>query len=292
MPRLVKWLASIAVLAFCGVGCSRPAEVVVSERAGSNFNLFVIEDEAGIRRLRFERDGVDQSAVVLGQPGELVFAYTRALVTALALRPSVRRVLVIGLGGGSFPMFLRSHLPSARIDVVDIDPAVLEVARHDLGFREDPQMVVHIADGRQFIEASSDKWDLIVLDAYGPDEIPEHLATRPFYEVVRRHLEGDGLVAANLWSEYANPRYTSMLRTFERVFPEVHVIAPPRSESRVILASPSPLGLDRDRLVAFSVELKRRWNLRFDLPALVRRGYSGPRELPPGGRVLEDSAAP
>lgn len=296
MTALVKWIAKLGVLvaiASAVSGCGRTGDFVVTERMGTNYKVFVIEDDDGVRRLRFERDGVDQSAVVPGRPDELVFAYTRGLIAALAMKPDVDKVLIIGLGGGSLPMFLRRHLPNALIDVVDIDPVVLDVARNDLGFLEDERLVVHIDDGRHFVENTTrGPWDLVILDAYGPDEIPLHLATRTFYEAVRQRLTPGGIVAANLWSEDANPRYTSMLRTFERIFPEVHVIAPPNSESRVVIAFASVERFGRDDFLSRTVDLRRRWRLHFDLPAMVRRGYSAPYELPRGGRVLEDSSLP
>lgn len=263
-------------------------EVIVTERVSPNYTVFVIEDEEGIRRLRFERDGVDQSAVVLGDPDQLVFAYMRGLTSALALRPSPARVMVIGLGGGTLPMFLRRHLPRARIDVVEIDPVVIDVARKDLGFQDDPELVVHLADGRRFVETAGETWDLIVLDAYSADAIPEPLATREFYEAVRRRLAPGGLCAANVWGDRPNPRYRSMLRTFEAVFPEVHVVAPQQSESRIVLAFQAPERLTADAFVARAAELKKSWRLRFDLAAMVRRGHAGPGALPTGGTVITD----
>lgn len=275
------------VLASCG-GTRRSGEVVITERQSSGYEVFVIEDEQGIRRLRFARHGIDQSAVVPGDPDRLVFAYMRGLIAALAIDPQPSRVLVIGLGGGTLPMFLRRHLPEAHIDVVEIDPIVLDVARAELGFVEDPALVVHVADGAEFVARASARWDLIVLDAYGPEEIPEHLATREFYQRVRERLEPGGLVAANLWGEHANPRYRSMLRTFEAVFPEVHVVAPPRSESRIVLACSTLAHYTREDLAMRAAHLRKAWRLRFDLPQMIRRGHRGPDELPPGGEVIVD----
>jgi len=285
--HVLAWTLLALALGGCG-GTRHTGEVVVTERVSPNYTVFVIEDAEGVRRLRFERDGVDQSAVVIGDPDQLIFQYMRGLAAAFALRPDPERVLIVGLGGGTLPMFLRHHLPHARIDVVEIDPVVLDVAKMDLGFREDAELVVHIADGRKFIEESNTQWDVIVLDAYGADDIPAHLATRPFYEAVRRRLAPGGLVAANVWSERANPKYKPMLRTFEAVFPEVHVIAPARSESRIVLALGATEHLSGEDLVARAVVLRKIWGLRFDLPVLVRRGHMGPEDLPPGGAVLAD----
>lgn len=289
--HVLAWMWLGLALGACG-GTRPPAahtgEVVVTERVSPNYTVFVIEDAEGVRRLRFERDGVDQSAVVIGDPDQLVFQYMRGLIAAFALRPEPERVLIVGLGGGTLPMFLRHHLPHAHIDMVEIDPVVLDVAKKDLGFHEDAELVVHIADGRKFIEDATETWDVIVLDAYGADEIPPALATRPFYEAVRKRLAPGGLVAANVWSEQANPKYRPMLRTFEAVFPEVHVIAPARSESRIVIALGAPEHLTVEDMTARAMVLRKIWKLRFDLPVLVRRGHAGPDELPPGGTVLED----
>src|SRR5262245_32622806 len=108
----VAWAAALLLAACAG---ARPAgEVVVTQRESPNYTVYVIEDEDGVRRLRFERHGVDQSAVVLGDPDELVFSYMRGLMAAFAARPHPSSVLVVGLGGGTLPMFLRHHLPAAR----------------------------------------------------------------------------------------------------------------------------------------------------------------------------------
>lgn len=263
----------------------------MTERESNGYSVFVIEDEEGVRKLRFARDGIDQSAIVPGDPEQLVFAYMKAMMAGFALHPDPERVLLIGLGGGTFPMFVRRHLPHAVIDIVEIDPIVVEVAAGHLGFKQDPRMTVHVADGRRFVEAgeAGRRWDLIALDAYGPDMIPEHLATRQFYEAVRARLAPGGMLVANLWSEYANARYFSMLRTLEDVFAEVHVVAPQKSESRVVFAFRDAIGLSRERFVEQCVVLKKAWRLRFDLPQMVSRGYAGPDSLPPGGAVILDA---
>ena len=268
--------------------CGRSGEYVVTERQSDGYKVYVVEDESGVRRLRFERDGIDQSAVVPGDPDDLVFAYMRGLMTAFAIDPEPERVLLIGLGGGTFPMFVRRHATEARIDVVEIDPVVLEVAEEHLGFKRDPELQVHLEDGRRFIERSTGRWSVIALDAYSAENIPEHLVTRGFYEAVRARLAPGGVMVANLWSEYASPRYFDILRTLESVFGEVHVIAPARTESRIALAFATPVGLDKEALVRRANELKKAWRLRFDLAAMIRRGHAGPGELPVGGRVIED----
>lgn len=290
LHKLVVAVVTVAVLSACGRAGA--GEVVITERESDGYKVFVVEDDAGIRRLRFELDGVDQSAVKLGDPDQLVFAYQKALGAAVALRPDAKRVLVIGIGGGTFPMYFRKHRPNAVIDAVDIDPVVVQVARDELGFKEDAKLKVHIGDGRKFIEDSQETWDLVVLDAYGQDNIPMRLATRQFLDAVKRRVAPGGMVAANLWSERANTRYLGMLRTYEAVFPEVHVVAPAQSESRIVLAFPEPEHLSHERLVFAATALKKSWKLRYDLPGLVNRGHAGPGQLPLGHLPLEDGDLP
>ena len=89
-------------------------------------HIVVDESPKGIRHLRF--DDVTQSTVKLGDPKFLFHDYTQTAMLGLAIKEP-KRVLIIGLGGGTMPMFIRAHYPKAVIDVVDIDPQVVEIAK-------------------------------------------------------------------------------------------------------------------------------------------------------------------
>jgi spermidine synthase len=265
---------------------------VIAEREGRFGPVVVIEDREGLRRLRFGRDGVDQSAVRPGDPDHLEFAYIRHLTSALALSPHAHRVLFIGLGGGTLPMFLRRHHPEAHIDIVELDPAVVACASGFMGFVPDTRMTVHVADGRAFLEASDARWDLIVLDAYGEDNIPYTLTTRTFLTAVAGRLAPGGLIAANLWGEAVNPIYGGMLATWTAVFPEVHVLAPVGSDSRVILAFGDRRGLTRELLVEAGWALRKAWGLRFDLADAIATAWMPRERWPRRAAVLEDGQDP
>ena len=71
-----------------------------------------------------------------GDPAHLEFEYARIALIALALaRNPPERVLVVGPGGGTLPQFLRMAYPEARIDVAEIDPAVVRVAEDYFNLR-------------------------------------------------------------------------------------------------------------------------------------------------------------
>ena len=90
-------------------------------------------------------------------------------------------------------MLLHKHDPRMRIDVVDIDPVVVEVAAKYFGFREDSALRAYVDDGRRFIEKRREPYDVIFLDAFGPDNIPYDLAAQeiPAKRSQSRHPKRD-----------------------------------------------------------------------------------------------------
>lgn len=60
-------------------------------------------------------------------------------------------VLLVGLGGGGLPQFLRDFVPGVAVEVVELDPAVLEVAKGWFGFRPDDRLTVTLGDGLERI---------------------------------------------------------------------------------------------------------------------------------------------
>ncbi len=274
----------IALAALASFGCAAGGERVVHHERGDHYAVWVIEED-GVRFLRFAREGINQSAVKLGEPTYMHFVYTKAMVPAIALRPDARNVLVVGLGGGTLPMYVRSVMPNAVVDVVEIDALVRDAAVAHMGLRLDDKLRVHIADGRRFVEQTKTRYDLILLDAYGASEIPQHLATREFLTAVRARLTDRGVVASNVWSEDANTLYPSMLRTHEDVFGRVSVIRGFESASRIVIAGPAPL--TKAALLDASGRFARTHKPDFDIEKIVERGWATTPLK--GGGVLTDA---
>ena len=261
---------------------------VLYERASAYSTIVVTEEAPGVRVLRFGRDGVRQSVVKLGDPDYLALPYARVALVGLALSEEPRRFLVVGLGGGTLPMFLRKHYPDATIDAVDIDPEVVDVAKKFFGFREDELMTAHIGDGRQFIEKSRRPYDVIFLDAYGSDSIPAHLTTQEFLQAVRRAVTPGGVVVGNLWGRSANPLYDSMVRTYQEVFDELLILDVRGASNMILLALPRKQPLSRDKLIELARNLSAARRFPFDLGDPVKYGYLDARAKIQDGRVLRD----
>ncbi len=176
--KLFVLVGFLAVVVTSGIAW--PEEKTLYRKASPYATLVVTEDEGGLRTLRFGDDPDAQSIVKVGDPDHVEFEYIQAMFVTLTMVKEPQRVLIVGLGGGSLPSLLRKHYPRMTIDVVDIDRDVVEVAKKFFGFHEDAAMQVHIGDGRHFIEKCKQPYDIIFLDAYGPENIPYDLATKEF----------------------------------------------------------------------------------------------------------------
>jgi spermidine synthase len=218
----------------------------------------------------------------------LALPYARVALVGLALSEEPRRFLVVGLGGGTLPMFLRKHYPNATIDAVDIDPEVVDVAKKYFGYRADELMNAHVGDGRQFIEKTRQTYDVIFLDAFGSNSIPAHLTTQEFLQAVRRAVTPSGVVIGNLWGRAANPLYDSMVRTYQEVFDELFILDVRGAENKILLALPRKQPLNRDELMQMAQKVSAAKRLPFDLSDPVKYGFLDAHAKSQHERVLRD----
>jgi spermidine synthase len=280
--------ACLALLA----ACSALEPRVLHERPSMFGTLAVTEELDGTRALRFGRSGVTQTVVRPGDPDYLHFAYARLALAGLAVVPEARRILVVGLGGGSMPMYLHRHFPRVHVDVVDTDPAVVAVAREYFGYREDARLATHVGDGRAFIEhAAAGQYDIVILDAYGSESVPVHLATQEFLGAVRRVLADDGVVVANLWNGTYNRLYRPMLQTYADAFTEIHVLDTRREVNHVVLALSRKRGLNAQSIADLARQLAVLHDFGFDLGAAVGAAHIDAAVGPGQGVNLRDGDA-
>src|SRR5690554_2170004 len=240
----MKLLSIRTCLAAAAVGAVALRAVVAAEllhTEPSTFSPVVVYEEKGQRCMKFEslRAVGRQSCIDLDAPQKMVFDYTRTMMSALFVQPDPRRVLVIGLGGGTLPSALASLLPLAQVDIVEIDPAVVRMARRFFNFRESRRKRVFVEDGREFVERARHEgrqYDIIMLDAFDVDYIPRHLMTQEFLQHTRSILTPGGVLVANTFS--ASHVYYRESATYASVFGEFYNL---RAGNRVIIAVNGPL---------------------------------------------------
>jgi spermidine synthase len=206
-----------------GIEESQTGYKIVATKDSQYHRIAVVDDDTS-RYLRF--DSSFQSGMYLNDPYRTRFIYSDYLQLPFAYRAQTRRMLYIGLGGGSAPKRTWRDFPGVRIDVVELDPEVVDMAYKYFELPRDPRLAVEVEDGRRYVSGHEGPWDVIVVDAFYSDAIPFHLATQEFLELARSRLTTGGLVVTNIIGAVKGPDsrlFRSMLRTYRTVFPTVAV---------------------------------------------------------------------
>ena len=241
----------------------------VLHQTRSRFGPLLVTDEgAGVRALWAGHVDAVQTLQKPDRPGTLLLPYAKALVASLALAPRRTRFLVVGLGGGTVPSFLRAKVPGAGVTAVELDPAVVRLASRFFGLREDERLRVVVADGARYVRRACG-FDVIVLDAFAGDTLPEALSSTAFFAAVRRALAPGGTAIANAWSGRLTATYEGVLARFRGVFPHARVVRAPRAGNRLLVAPPA--AVERTEALGAARRLRKELGLRFDPEALLAR---------------------
>lgn len=228
-----------------------------------------------------------QGGVYPDDPRALALNYTRYLTLASHFAPDMRRVLVLGGGAYAIPKYVLGKHPQARVDVVELDPGITELARAHFFLPDDPRLTVRHEDARTFLNANAERYDAIVVDVFNSHaSIPFHLATLETARRLAAALTDDGVLLVNTITALEGPRsrlYKSFYATYARVFPQVH---PVRTWSP---------GLKTDMqnvlLVCFKSPAPRAWDSP-DESTQARLDQRQPAPEMDGALVLTDDYAP
>ncbi len=214
------------------------AKLLHSEK--SLYRNILVEETQGKRCMIFGRRSRYpdlQSCIRFDNPDYLVFSYTKLVLAGLALHLEPKSILIVGLGGGTLPTSLEKLYPKAKIDTVEIDEAVVRVAKKWFAYEESNNQKVHIIDGRVFVKRQNrreQKYDIVILDAFNGDYIPEHLMTQEFLQEIHYLLNEDGLLIANTFSK--NKLYDHESMTYQQVFGKFYYVHSELSGNRIIYA--------------------------------------------------------
>ncbi|MDH4233925.1 MAG: fused MFS/spermidine synthase [Gallionella sp.] len=185
-------------------------------------DLKVIEYSFGEMRTRemvidgFVQGGVDMSN------GLSVYEYPYLLqFIPYALNPGGKSCLVIGLGAGVVPAWYQAQ--GISTEVVDIDPAVVDLAHNYFNFSRD--IPVHIEDARYFMSSAKKQYDFLILDVFNGDTTPGHLLSIEAVTIAKQRMAPNGVFAVNLVGDVRlNTLMTaSVVKTLQKVFDQVVV---------------------------------------------------------------------
>ncbi|MEL0655522.1 fused MFS/spermidine synthase [Pseudoalteromonas issachenkonii] len=288
---MLKYLL-LPLIAFSGFAFSN---VIHEER--SLYRNIIVEETRDLRCLKFNTKSsqTSQSCMYKNNPDKLVFNYTKLTFASLLVADNPKNVLIIGLGGGTLSNVIHELYPAAKIHNVEIDPAVLKVARDYFNFIENDLVTSSVQDGRIFIKRAAikkQKYDWIILDAFNGDYIPEHLLTKEFFQEVQSVLADGGVIAANTFS--SSKLYEHESATYHGVFGDFINVSRPNRSNRIILAGikamPTQAQINK-RIRALAPHLKK-YDVDIKAISTYMQSTKNNQDWPANTKILTDQYSP
>ena len=194
---------------------------------------YVIEKD-GMLALQFDALCL-QSEMNIDDPDELVFSYTRAMMSFLLFNPTPKNIAMIGLGGGSLAKYCYRYLPQANITVVEINPDVIALRNEFAIPADDGRFKVELGDGAVFVKENQQRFDVLLVDGFDAAGLPDELSSQSFYDDCFAALSDNGIMVANLWS--SNGRFEIYVSRIQTGFSErVVVVSADDSPNKIVLA--------------------------------------------------------
>jgi spermidine synthase len=218
----------------------------------------------GARRLHYI-----ESIVNPKDETELPVYYTQSMTAALAYADGLQRAAVIGLGGGRTAWYAHKSIPSLHVTGVDLDPAVVDIGKRYFGLREESTFKIVVRDGRVFLNATDDMFDVVFVDAYRGPFVPFHLLTREFFELARRHLNPGGVLAQNI--EPTTMLFDSAVATIGSVFPNLEFF---QGGGNIVLLAYDGQPKPKETIEKQAGERDAAFKLRYPLAQLLERRFA------------------
>jgi hypothetical protein len=179
--------------------------------------IFVVDFDRGPRHFRTlgsfgaGAQVTEQSSMDLLYPAHLVFHYERLMSLALAMSARSVNALLLGVGGAAMWRFVRAYLPDCAPTLVDSDETIVAIARRWFYLKQ----AVVLDTAERFLAATSMRFDVILVDLYGPGGPAE--STEAFWARCLDALAPGGCLANN-WADFSvNPKVRPMADSLSAV---------------------------------------------------------------------------
>ncbi|MCW5773213.1 MAG: fused MFS/spermidine synthase [Rhodospirillaceae bacterium] len=217
-----QWRGMAGALVLAGILYPWPPQLPDSVifRTESVHNIIEVHDTARARALYLNYTTGVQTIEVKGE------SLTGEYFDLFLLGPHLnggRKILMLGTAGGVALKELAAVYPDADITGVDLDPAVIKVAREYFGLKDVPRIRLVAEDARWFLYRTRDRYDVVAVDLYVTGTIPFFTATREFFALARDRMTENGVLIINVLSRRrGEARIAPFVRTLQDVFPNVY----------------------------------------------------------------------
>ena len=285
-----KWVARSAVIA-----------VVITALMFMPFNYsfafweddLTVEDESIYNYLQVRE--TDESVIlstnvafgvqsIMMKSGGLTGMYYDYALAAPLMAEKCEDVLILGLGTGTFAEQCLEYFPGCSVTGVEIDEKIVNIAREYFDLPEEVNAVV--GDGRAWLTASDEQWDVIMVDAYQDITIPFQMSSVEFFTEVYNHLKPGGVMVVNMSmrSESEGSMNEYLMDTIKSVFPYAWTVRVSSGTNMELFAT-----ADADALARFE---ERRGDVPDEYAAIMQRVDDGLEAVEGGDYILTDDRAP
>ena len=228
---------------------------------------FVVDN--GKSRFLYFNVRLMQSEMSLKAPNDLALRYTQKMMAFLLFHPRPKRIVLIGLGGGSLIKFCYHRMPGTQLTAVELNPDVIALRDAFSVPPDDARLQILEADGAEFIETTEKGIDVLLVDAFDKTGFAPSLANRQFFENAYEKLAGNGILVINLAGE--KETYAGLIGEAMHVFDDqVIVISVPEDGNHMLYAFKEYCFEPRWRwLHNYAKELRAKFGL--DFPAFVQK---------------------
>ncbi|OHC71522.1 MAG: hypothetical protein A3H93_20285 [Rhodocyclales bacterium RIFCSPLOWO2_02_FULL_63_24] len=233
-----------------------------SQLLDATYNKPYVVDDGERRYLHFDGRLI-QSAMRLAAPNDLDLRYTQKMMSFLLFRTRPRRLLLIGLGGGSLVKFCHYRLPATHLTVLENNPDVIALRDAFLMPPDNPNLEIQEADGAAYLAQTEKGIDVLLVDAFDSTGFAPSLANQEFFEQAHAKLTGSGMLVMNLAGD--EQTYAGLIAVVMQVFDDQVIVFPVREDDNyVLLAFRDPMFEPNWRqLRGVAKELRSKYGLDF-----------------------------
>jgi len=248
------------------------------------FQEIAVFDSPNLGRVMLIGDG-DYWVTQFGTKDEKL--YHEAIVhPPMAIFPNPKKVLVIGGGDGGVIREVLKH-PIEKVVLAELDEAVIEISKEyfptvSKGAFKDPRLEVQIGDARKFVENTSEKFDVVIIDLTDPEGPSKFLFTKEFYSKLKSIMNQGGVLSVQTGSPIFEPLVcgrvnATLAEVFENTAPYASFVPTFFIIESYGLATDSPIEKISERLKERNIKLDA--YLPEELEAMVTHSHPALRAV-------------
>ncbi|EKE04242.1 MAG: spermine synthase [uncultured bacterium] len=188
----------------------------------THFNKITVTQNQYGRFMKF--DDSYQSGIINHSTYQGNLPYVNYFLLAPIFNQNIKNILILGMGTGKLATDFLKLIPALKsIDIVELDPKVVNIDETYFDFESNKKINIHIQDARVFVRNTKNKYDLVILDIYTGSGLPYRFMTEEFLQETDTVLNPDGLLITNTFgiqdiNSDNNYIFKSLLKTYQSVF--------------------------------------------------------------------------